>query len=120
MRPTCPEVLDLNPFSTLPVKSSTICVGPRCLCLGAWVGGEVSNKCHIQGISHSGRKQRLYTWHRVLDKPEMADIRADVTVIFLLDHKFLKVKDRFLFICASSAEHRTTLGTVGAPLLEAC
>lgn len=38
---------------------------------------------------------------------------------FLLDHKSLKVKDCYLSICMSPAEHRTTLDAVGAQLLEA-
>lgn len=126
----CHEMCDLNSFSALPVKSSTVSVVPFCLYLEQW--GEVvmgwdkgqegeaekSVTFRIQVIQGKTRGSihgpRHWRSQRQLT-PELMYL-----LFFLLAHKFLKVKDGFLFICMFSAEPKTTLASVGAQLLEAC
>lgn len=97
----CPEVLDLNCLPTCTGEIFQQFSWSLLPVSGGMVGGRQRGRLLKQvphpGKSPPGQKQRLYTWHQVLDKPlEMATPELMSLLFFLLDHKFLKVKDRFL------------------------
>ena len=102
------------------MKSWAVCAVPYCLCLGTWVEGQ-SRMEALKQVLHPiwklfrGSPMGLGNWI------SQRWMRSELMYLLfsLLEHKFLKVRDRFLFICMSPAEHRTTLDSVGAQLLEA-